>query len=71
MSTRRDFLHLSAAATAAGVLAGPASAQAPSTDLGRPIPLLAATPCASSPSHLEQTVLRDSASCARTGASLT
>lgn len=38
MSTRRDFLHLSAATTAIGVLAGPASAQAPATGSGRPIP---------------------------------
>jgi 2-keto-4-pentenoate hydratase/2-oxohepta-3-ene-1,7-dioic acid hydratase in catechol pathway len=36
MSTRRDFLHLSAAATAAGALVGPASAQG--TSLTRPIP---------------------------------
>ncbi|SDO19548.1 Tat (twin-arginine translocation) pathway signal sequence [Methylobacterium phyllostachyos] len=38
MSTRRDFLHLSAAATAAGVLAAPAAAQAPASSPGRPIP---------------------------------
>jgi 2-keto-4-pentenoate hydratase/2-oxohepta-3-ene-1,7-dioic acid hydratase in catechol pathway len=43
MSTRRDFLHLSAAATVmgatvAGGLAGPASAQAPDAAPGRPIP---------------------------------
>jgi hypothetical protein len=42
MSTRRDFLHLSAAATAAGALAGPALAQAPAQNPasgpGRPIP---------------------------------
>ncbi|WP_336492386.1 fumarylacetoacetate hydrolase family protein [Methylobacterium nigriterrae] len=38
MSTRRDFLHLTAAATAVGVLAGPAAAEAPASGPGRPIP---------------------------------
>jgi len=38
MSTRRDFLHLTAAATAVGALAGPAAAQAPASGPGRPIP---------------------------------
>ncbi len=36
MSTRRDFLHLTAAATALGAL--PAAAQTPATDPGTPIP---------------------------------
>ncbi|MCJ2035403.1 fumarylacetoacetate hydrolase family protein [Methylobacterium sp. J-068] len=38
MSTRRDFLHLSAVATAIGALAGPAAAQAPDAGPGRAIP---------------------------------
>lgn len=38
MSTRRDFLHLTAAATALGALAVPAAAQTPSSDVGHPIP---------------------------------
>lgn len=38
MSTRRDFLHLTAAATAAGALARPASAEAPAAGPGHPIP---------------------------------
>lgn len=38
MSTRRDFLNLSAAVTAAGALARPALAQAPASGPGHPIP---------------------------------
>lgn len=38
MSTRRDFLHLTAAATAVGALAKPASAEAPVAGPGHPIP---------------------------------
>ncbi|MCJ2041047.1 fumarylacetoacetate hydrolase family protein [Methylobacterium sp. E-041] len=38
MSTRRDFLHLTAAATAVGALVGSASAQAPASGPGHPIP---------------------------------
>ncbi|WP_442785979.1 twin-arginine translocation signal domain-containing protein [Methylobacterium sp. C25] len=38
MSTRRDFLHLTAAATALGALSGPAAAQETASNAGRPIP---------------------------------
>ena len=38
MSTRRDFLHLTAAATAVGALAAPARAQSPASGPGQPIP---------------------------------
>ncbi|TXN76187.1 fumarylacetoacetate hydrolase family protein [Methylobacterium sp. WL18] len=38
MSTRRDFLNLTVAATAVGALASSASAQAPAAGPGRPIP---------------------------------
>ncbi|SFM93437.1 fumarylacetoacetate hydrolase family protein [Methylobacterium pseudosasicola] len=38
MSTRRDFLNLTVAATAVGTLASAASAQAPAAGPGRPIP---------------------------------
>lgn len=38
MSTRRDFLHLTAAATAVGALGGPAKAETAPETAGRPVP---------------------------------